>query len=267
MLKPLESLLAPTPVSAPISYPALNTVTQLVNQYTSQPSFTPPTELWSQPSQPAFVSPSQLWSDPVPSPFRLDQLTNPSTLFKGSIPATGVLSSQASFATAKDQLFFLGQKYGVPYQQEGLDKYQSKVIKAIIQIKAREHGIPEAVALAISGNESNCKMWKDIERGIPVQGKNIRDGVLLSTDWGAMQINDKAHSKAFPRAKEDLEFNIDYGLRYLARQRTEIKGSLGLGFGDWDRTIASYNLGHNPSTHRGYEIAQRYVSHVRNQLD
>lgn len=78
-----------------------------------------------------------------------------------------------------------------------------------------------------------------------------------------MQINDKAHPRAFPRAKQDLEYNVDYALSYLARQRERIQGSLNLGLGDWDRTVASYNLGHNPSTERALATAERYVSRVK----
>lgn len=189
---------------------------------------------------------------------RPDQLFRERPVLSG-IPAASVSTS----GSARQQLMQLGQKYGVAYTSgQSLASYQKRVVQQIVRVKAREYGIPESIALAISKNESGQQMWKDLSAGTLVAGRNVREGQLLSTDWGAMQINDKAHPSAFPRAKTDLEYNIDYGLRYLARQRERVQGSLNLGFGDWDRTIASYNLGHNPSTERAYAIAERYVSHV-----
>lgn len=190
-------------------------------------------------------------------------LQSPSALF-GQVPTAPLTGTSliSPFTRAGDQLKTLGQKYGVPYGGESLDKYQKTVAEAIIAQKAVGYGVPLSVALGVAGNESGRKMWSNLDKGTVTQGKNIRDGVLLSTDWGVMQINDKAHAKAFPRAKYDMEYNIDYGLKFLARQRESIQGSLGLGFGDWDRTIASYNLGHNPQTTRSYQIANRYVSGV-----
>lgn len=197
--------------------------------------------------------------------YQPDQLTlqSPAALFGRSpnLPM-GIPSLISPFTKPADQLQTLGKKYGVPYQGQSLTTYQKTVAEAIIAAKAQSYGIPLNVAMGMAGNESGRKMWSNPDKGTVTQGKNIRDGVLLSTDWGVMQINDKAHVKAFPRAKYDMEYNIDYGLKFLARQRNSIQGSLGLGFGDWDRTIASYNLGHNPQTTRSYEIATRYVSGV-----
>lgn len=200
----------------------------------------------------------------VPRPLN-HPLQRPDQLFRAGPVLSGIPAAMAVTASpsARQQLMQLGQKYGVAYPSgQSLEAYQKRVVQKIVRVKAREHGIPESIALAISKNESGQQMWKDISAGTLMAGQNIREGQLLSTDWGAMQINDKAHPSAFPRAKTDLEYNIDYGLRYLARQRDRVQGSLNLGFGDWDRTIASYNLGHNPSTERAYAIAERYVSHV-----
>ncbi len=191
------------------------------------------------------------------------ELKTPTQLFAGAV----LSSISMTAASPLQQLKQTGQKYGVPFQGGDTQSYQRQVIKAVITHKAREKGIPVEIALAIANNESGSKMWKNPSSAELVAGKNIRDGVLKSTDWGAMQINDKAHPKAFPRAKTDLEYNIDYGLSYLARQRGRVQGSLNLGFGDWDRTIASYNLGHSPKTERAHQIAQNYVGHVRKQAD
>lgn len=160
------------------------------------------------------------------------------------------------------QLTKLGQKYNIPFESD-IKSFQKRVIKALVMHRAMEYGIPMNIALGISGNESSWSMWKDVKNGKLEQCKNVRDGILKSSDWGAMQINDKAHAKAFPRVKNDLEYNVEYGLKFLANRHNKIKGDMGLGFGEWDRTIASYNLGHNPSSQRDYEIAQKYVSRVK----
>lgn len=239
----------------------LNLVSQLVNQPASP----------GLPLLPAGNTPGR--SQPG-SPLALNDrfaLAAPARLFQGLVPNASILSpvmnASLSGQSPQQQLMSLGAKYGVPFKGADLNRYQSEVIKAIVRVKARELGIPEHVALGIVGNESGWKMWKDVAAGTLIEGRNVRDGVLKSTDWGAMQINDKAHAKAFPRAKQDLEYNIDYGLRFLARQRQSIQGDLGLGLGDWDRTVASYNLGHDPSTQKSYQIASRYVGHVADRAD
>lgn len=228
------------------------------------------------PAQPSLGLVSQLLQQPGPSApqpraqshLRIGSvsdalhLANPLSLFRGLVPAIGSSLSFRGESPAQ-QIVALGQKYGVANRYgNNLDAYQSDVVKAIIRVKAREYGIPEQVAMGISGNESGWKMWKNVSKAELVQGRNVRDGELKSTDWGAMQLNDKAHAGAFPRAKQDLEFNIDYALKFLARQRKSIRGDMGMGFGDWDRTVASYNLGHNPSSNRDYQIASRYVGNA-----
>lgn len=160
------------------------------------------------------------------------------------------------------QIMELGKKYQIPYSGD-INKYQKEVIKNIIIHKAIQYDIPLNVALGICGNESSWSMWSDPKSGKLEQCKNMRDGALNSSDWGAMQINDKAHPKAFPRAKYDLEYNIEYGLKFLANRSDKASGNLNLGFGNWDRTVASYNLGHNPTSQRDYQIAQNYVSRVK----
>jgi hypothetical protein len=175
----------------------------------------------------------------------------------------------------------IGTKYKVPFQAgEDLGAYQVKVVKAVVIAKAKEHGVPEKVALGMAGLESEMKMWENIEGKNPVviQGKNFvwkkdkkhpeqrAKKMLSSTDWGVMQVNDKAHPGAFPKAKTDLEENVDFGMKYLAETRQSVKGSLKLGFGDWDRTIGAYNLGHNPSSKRDHKIARRYILAVKGAI-
>jgi len=173
-------------------------------------------------------------------------------------PSTSILAD----ITPTQQLNYLGQKFNVPFNNN-LDKYQQDVAKAVIKAKAKEYGVPLNIAYGIAGNESGFKMWSDIQKNIPVQGKNKSGGVLRSTDWGVMQINDKAHPNVAEKAKYNMEVNIEYGLKFLAGRRNVAKGNLNLGFGDWDKTIASYNLGHSPSSANDFKIAQNYVSRVK----
>lgn len=191
------------------------------------------------------------------------ELMHPSLLTARS--ATPISAPPVSFSSPLQQLQYLATKYQVQSQGLSPEQLQTAVIQTILRVKAREYGIPESIALGLAGSESGWKMWSDLDKGIVIQGRNIREGILKSSDWGVMQINDKAHGSpaVFPRVKYDLEFNIDYGLRFLARQRRSIRGDLGLGLGDWDRTVASYNLGHDPRSARSLAIAQRYVSRVR----
>lgn len=200
-------------------------------------------------------------SNPSAGPDRLE-LLHPSLLTARA--ETPVPVPPVSFTSARQQLQYLAQKYQVPTQGLSPEQLQTVVIQTILRVKAREYGIPEAIALGVAGNESGWKMWTNLDKGTVVEGRNIRDGVLKSSDWGVMQINDKAHGspRVFPRVKYDLEFNIDYGLSFLARQRQTIRGDLGLGLGDWDRTVASYNLGHDPRTAQSLAIARRYVTRV-----
>jgi len=159
------------------------------------------------------------------------------------------------------QLYNLALKYGVKLPK-GADmaKYQSQIIREVLAKKAKAMGIPAHIAVGMSGHESGWKMWSNIRTGALIAGRNGSQ----STDWGAMQINDLAHPEAFPKAKRDLEFNLDYGLRYLKGQRSAYKGSLGLGLGDWDRTVSSYNLGHAPRGPVEMRIAGRYIGSIAN---
>jgi hypothetical protein len=171
----------------------------------------------------------------------------------------GIPTNLSGIKTPTQQIIDVGQKYNIPYTGD-INSYQTRVVKALIMHKAMEYGVPLNIALGVAGNESGWKMWSNIEKGTLV--KCVNSG---STDWGAMQLNDNAHKKVFPRAKQDLEYNVDYGMKFLANRINSIKGSLKLGFGEWDRAVASYNLGHNPSSKRDYEIAQKYVSRVKKQ--
>lgn len=124
---------------------------------------------------------------------------------------------------------------------------QTELIKTVVGETADRYGVPRRIALGLSGHESGgWRMWQEAT-GEVLQNQNPAVGDRqASSDWGVMQINDLAHPQAFPQAREDLRFNIDYGLRYLAALHRVYKGSLNQGFGDWDVTLAAYHLGHPP---------------------
>lgn len=206
----------------------------------------------------------------IKNPF--SRVIQPFNLFEPDLKTekTATAEKKNEWSQPVQKLIEAGKKYGVGFTAgEDLENFQNKVIKAIIRAKAKELKIPENIALGIAGHESGWMMWQNIDEKKPslVSGKNIieKDNkqVLLSTDWGIMQVNDKAHTKAFPRAKNDLEYNIEFGLRFLADVRKEYKGSLGLGLGTWDKTIAAYNLGHSPDGKNELKIAKGYVSSVK----
>ncbi len=208
------------------------------------------------------ITPEQMSRSSVRQPQNNTNLLSFNIFSNDKVNIVSNQSRDNSNVPPMEQINKLAQKYNIPFEGD-VKTFQKRVIKAVVMHKAIQYNIPLNIALGISGNESNWSMWKDISKGKLEQCKNVREGILKSSDWGAMQINDKAHAKAFPRVKYDLEYNIDYGLKFLSNRATKAKGDLGLGFGEWDRTIASYNLGHNPTSARDHEIAQKYVSRVK----
>ncbi len=162
---------------------------------------------------------------------------------------------------ADRQLVQLASQHGLAQMHP--DALQVRVIKAEVMARADRLGVPRSLALAVSGHESGgWKMWNQQVVSNTNQGDN---GHVQSTDWGVMQINDKAHPQAFPRASKDLAYNIEYGLNYLAELHKVYQGSLNQGFGDWDITLAAYNLGHAPSPDE-MPTAARYLDKLRSFL-
>lgn len=73
-----------------------------------------------------------------------------------------------------------------------------------------------------------------------------------------MQINDYWHPEAFPRAKTDVAFNIEYGAKYLASQYKR--------YGDWHDAVAAYNAGSVKKDASGRYTNQPYVDFVFGHL-
>lgn len=182
------------------------------------------------------------------------------SLFNDTAPVTKAKApAKPKTPTATETLLAMAQKYGVTIPAgESMTQHQPAIVKAMVTAIAAKHDVPANVALGVSGHESGgWKMWQNVDKGLVVKGAN-----LSSTDWGVMQINDGAHPKAFPRAKKDIEYNIEYGIKFLAEQHKRFSGSLNLGFGDWDKTLAAYNLGHSPSKSE-LPQAKQYIKGIK----
>lgn len=111
---------------------------------------------------------------------------------------------------------------------------------------ADRHGIPREILMAIAYKESN---WRHYDR----DGSVLR-GRWSPTDQGIMQISERAHPDAFPRARTDIRYNIEYGARYLKYQYDR--------YGNWEEAVAAYNRG---SVHRRRNkriVNQYYVDKV-----
>lgn len=100
-------------------------------------------------------------------------------------------------------------------------------IRRMLSEVADRHGIPPEILMAIAYKESN---WRHYGR----DGGVLR-GRWSPTDQGIMQINEKAHPNAFPRARTDMRYNIEYGARYLKYQFERYK--------NWNDAVAAYNTG------------------------
>lgn len=119
-------------------------------------------------------------------------------------------------------------------------------INELLNRAADKYNIPRNILKAVALRESNWTMYDS--SGSAVAGKNSS-----STDWGIMQINDKAHPKAFPRAKEDIVYNIEYGAKYLSKQYRR--------YNNWYDAVAAYNAG-TAIRKDGKYINQKYVDFV-----
>ncbi len=163
------------------------------------------------------------------------------------------------------QIKALADKYQLTLKGQTLAEQQAKVARFVIKQAARQQGIPADIALALSGYESSgWKMWRKVAAQTPQRNPNIGpSGQLHSTDWGLMQVNDRAHPQAFPQAEQDLVYNVLYGLDYLAELHQSHYGSLNLGFGSWDLTLTAYHLGHIPEADE-IAYASSYVRRIRN---
>lgn len=191
------------------------------------------------------------------------------------VPVREIQRAQAAFASLENYTPFpdLSQRAPQHQLQTLAHRYaylEHKNPQALIQAAVRQHAlvhhIPLTVALGISGHESGgWQMWQEKSQA-PLANINYhQNGHVASTDWGVMQINDRAHPEAFPRARQDIAYNIAFGMALLAETHKVYRGSLNLGFGAWDTTIAAYHLGHAPAAAEMPQV-QRYIKQMKTLL-
>ncbi len=115
-------------------------------------------------------------------------------------------------------------------------------LRKMLTDAADRHGIPREILMAIAYKESN---WTHYGRN----GAVLR-GRWSPSDQGIMQINENAHPNAFPRAANDIRFNIEYGARYLKYQYDRYK--------NWDDAIAAYNHGSARRKPKSAKLVNQY---------
>ncbi len=128
--------------------------------------------------------------------FHLDAAGNPEGLNIHTI--NGILSGDAG---AVQNLSATGTPGYNPTKQEVAD-YITEQCQII--------GIPAQLGLATAATESNLNQFN--KDGTPLRGSNSD-----STDWGIMQVNDKAWGDVFDfnRIKTDWKYNVRAGLQIL----------------------------------------------------
>ena len=137
----------------------------------------------------------------------------------------------------------IAQGLNIPATGKNPDK---STIDELLNRAADKYNVSRSVLKAIALRESDWTMYT--ANGTPVKGSNS-----TSTDWGMMQINDKAHAGAFPKAKTDIVYNIEYGAKYLSKQYRR--------YGNWQDAVAAYNAG-SAIVKNGKYINQSYVNYV-----
>ena len=104
-------------------------------------------------------------------------------------------------------------------------------INAEIEQAATRTKVPVEILKAVAWQETG---WKHTVHGAVVKNINRdKSGQAVSADWGIAQINDRAHPKAFPRAKADARFNLEYAGRLLRSLYNQV--------GDWNKAVERYN--------------------------
>jgi cell wall-associated NlpC family hydrolase len=118
-----------------------------------------------------------------------------------------------------------------------------------VSAKCAEIGLPEDIGLAIVWTESRMQQYFD--NGDIYKGENRNEeGIVTSTDWGIMQINDKSWGSVhnFDKIKSDWKYGVDCGLS-VALDR--YKKAVQLGEENIARaTYSGYNTWSNLSRYR-----------------
>jgi uncharacterized FlaG/YvyC family protein len=114
-------------------------------------------------------------------------------------------------------------------------------------------GLPVKIGLAIAWTESRMKQYN--KSGKPLAGENKKDGKVLSTDWGLMQINDKQWKDTYDieRVKTDWQYNVRVGLE-IALDEYKAAGKAG------EENLAR-------ATYSGYNAGRSSMDRYRTEND
>jgi peptidoglycan hydrolase-like protein with peptidoglycan-binding domain/uncharacterized membrane-anchored protein YhcB (DUF1043 family) len=132
-----------------------------------------------------------------------------------------------------------------------------------IKLRCAAIGLPEDIGLAIAWTESSMTQFN--KDGNTKNNKNYINGIVDSTDWGIMQINDKSWRTVYDidKIKTDWKYNVDCGLNIaLDKYREAIRlGEENIaratysGYNTW-RKIDRYRTENDPRDARFWEIYQ-----------
>lgn len=100
-----------------------------------------------------------------------------------------------------------------------------------IERAAQRAQVPPEVLKAIAWQETGWLHYS--HSGVQRNSNRNKAGAVVSTDWGIVQVNDRAHPRAFPRARVDPRYNLEFGGRLLRSLYQEN--------GTWERAIERYN--------------------------
>ena len=198
-------------------------------------------------------------------PLVSDLLAQPAMVRYGTLPGPLALNPNPHVDPPLVQLQRLSAKYGIAPIAD-VNAWQKAVVRAVITDEARRQGISPALPLSVAYHESGMKMWSDVRSGTVMRNDNLRNGSLSSSDFGVMQVNNRAHAKQFPVLGQDMEANIRYGVALLARIDRNYGQDLGLGLGRWDATYVVYGLGHVPQTASEWKWARSIAGQFKKIL-
>lgn len=122
-----------------------------------------------------------------------------------------------------------------------------QAIDTMLTNVAQKYGIPPAILKGLAFLESG---WRQFDKN----GKPLR-GRVISVDQGIMQINQRFHPEAFPRASYDIQYNMEVGAAYLKSRYDRYQ--------NWTKAIAAYNAGSIKYDKKGRIANQAYVDLVK----
>lgn len=123
----------------------------------------------------------------------------------------------------------------------------TQVIDQMLTDVANKYQIPPAILKGLAFLESG---WRQYDK----TGKAIH-GRVVGVDQGIMQINERFHPEAFPRARHDIQYNIEVGAAYLKSHFDR--------YDNWTKAIAAYNAGSIKYDQKGHIANQSYVDLVK----